>query len=69
LAPDTSQSGLPSPDADGDAKNSNVIITAPVGTNWLQITPRDLSAGRHPQQNIFRSFSGPAPYAKRCVCW
>jgi len=66
LASDTSQSGLPFPDADG-AENSKVIITAPDGTNWLQITPGDLSAGRHTQQNILRSFSGPTPYAKRNV--
>jgi len=52
LAPDTSHSELPSPVVDGAAENSTIVRTAPDGTKWLQITPGDVSAGRHPQQNI-----------------
>ena len=65
LAPDTSESELPSPDVDGAAENSNIIFTAPDGTKWLQITTGDLSVCRHPQQNMLREVSGPTPYAKR----
>jgi len=67
LTPDTSQIELTSPDVDGAAENSNMILTAPDGTKLLQITAGDVSAGRHPQQNIWRDVSGPTPYAKRNV--
>ena len=52
LTPDTSQIELTSPDVDGAAENSNMILTAPDGTKLLQITAGDVSASRHPQQNI-----------------
>lgn len=70
LAPDTSQSELPSSDVDeydDAAENRGIILTAPDGTEWLQMTPGDYSAGRRSQQNILKEASGPTPYAKRNV--
>ena len=52
MDPDSSQSELPSPDFDDVAENRDVILTAPDGTKWHQITPDDYSAGRLLQQNI-----------------
>ena len=40
-------------------------MTAPDGTEWLQITSGDCSAGRRLQQKTLRGSFGPTPYAKR----
>ena len=52
--------GSSSPDNDSD-----VILTAPDGTKWVQITLGESSAGRRSQQNILREVFGPTPYVKR----
>ena len=67
---DTGQNKLPSLDVSditGSSSFSNdngVILTAPDGTEWLQITLGKNSAGRPSQQNILIEVSGPTPYVK-----
>ena len=51
----------------GPGNDSGVILIAPDGIEWLQITPGENSAGRCSQQNIMKEFSGPTPNAKRNV--
>ena len=69
----TAQNELPSLDtynntaSSGPGSNSGVILTAPDGTEWLQITPGKNFAIRHLTQNISREVSGPTPYVKRNV--
>ena len=75
MIPGTAQNELPSLDvydntgSSGPGNDSDVILTAPDGTEWLQITPSKNSAGRCSQQNILKEVSGPTPYVKKCVCW
>ena len=67
LTPDTSQSELPFSYVDkydDAAKNRGITLTAPDGTEWLQMTPGDYSARRRSQQNILNDASGPTLYAK-----
>ena len=44
-----------------------VILTAPDGKEWNQITLGNRSSGRFLQQNILREASGPTSYACRNV--
>ena len=65
VALDTPQSELPSLDVIGTARKS--VLTAPDGTEWLQITSCGISVGRCTQQNILREISRSTPCTKRNV--
>ena len=63
MAPDSSQSELPSSDVNDVAENRDIIMTAPDGTEWHHITFGDYYTRRLSQQNILREAFRPTPYA------